>query len=169
MTSIGPIIAVYPGSFDPITLGHEDIARRTLRFADRLVVAVATTSSQPKKSLFTPEERVAMIQEVFADEERVEVVSFTGLLVSFAREAGANFVIRGLRAVSDFDYELQMAQVNQELWPDVETLFLTPDVRYSFLSASIVREVASLGGDVSNFVSPHVGDRLRRRFAGESP
>jgi pantetheine-phosphate adenylyltransferase len=169
MTQTGPLIAVYPGSFDPITLGHEDIARRTLRFADRLVIAVATTSSQPKRSLFTPKERVAMIREVFADEERVEVTSFVGLLVTFAREAGANFVIRGLRAVSDFDYELQMAQVNQELWPDVETLFLTPDVRYSFLSASIVREVASLGGDVSNFVSPQVDARLRRRFAEKSP
>ena len=159
-------LAVYPGSFDPITLGHEDIARRTLRFADRLVVAVATTSSQPKKSLFAPEERVEMIREVFAGEERVEVTSFSGLLVSFARERGAHFVIRGLRAVSDFDYELQMAQVNQELLPELETLFLTPDVRYSFLSASIVREVASLGGDVSNFVSPLVDVRLRTRFAG---
>jgi pantetheine-phosphate adenylyltransferase len=166
MTATGPIVAVYPGSFDPITLGHEDIARRTLRFADRLVVAVATTSSQPKRGLFSPEERVAMIREVFADERRLEVMSFSGLLVEFARGIGAQFVIRGLRAVSDFDYELQMAQVNQELWSDVETLFLTPDVRYSFLSASIVREVASLGGDVSNFVSPQVVTRLRQRFEG---
>lgn len=166
MTETGPIVAVYPGSFDPITLGHEDIARRTLRFADRLVVAVATTSSQPKKGLFSPDERVEMIREVFADEKRLEVDSFSGLLVEFARGIGAHFVIRGLRAVSDFDYELQMAQVNQELWPEIETLFLTPDVGYSFLSASIVREVASLGGDVSNFVSPQVATRLRERFEG---
>jgi len=166
MSATGTIVAVYPGSFDPITLGHEDIARRTLRFADRLVVAVATTSSQPKRGLFSPAERVEMIREVFADETRLEVTSFSGLLVEFARGIGAQFVIRGLRAVSDFDYELQMAQVNQELWSDIETLFLTPDVRYSFLSASIVREVASLGGDVSNFVSPQVVTRLRQRFGG---
>jgi pantetheine-phosphate adenylyltransferase len=106
-----------------------------------------------------------MIREVFQDEDRVEVTSFDGLLARFARDLGANFVIRGLRAVSDFDYELQMAQMNQELWPDIETIFLTPDVHYSFLSASLVREVASLGGDVSNFVSPQVVERLRDRFS----
>ena len=164
MSRTGPIIAVYPGSFDPITRGHEDIARRTLRFADRLVVAVARTATQVKKGLFAVEERVEMIREVFADEERLEVTSFQGLLVRFARERQANFVIRGLRAVSDFEYEFQMAQMNQELWPDIETLFLTPDVNYSFLSASLVREVASLGGDVSNFVSPSVLARLEERF-----
>lgn len=166
MSRSAPIIAIYPGSFDPVTRGHEDIARRTLRFADRLVVAVATTATQEKRGLFTVEERVEMIREVFSGEERVEVTSFHGLLVRFARERNANFVIRGLRAVTDFEYEFQMAQMNRELWADIETLFLTPDVNYSFLSASLVREVASLGGDVSNFVSGPVLARLRERFGG---
>lgn len=164
MTNPRPIVAVYPGSFDPITRGHEDIARRTLRFADHLVIAVAATATQSKKGLFDVQERVTLIREVFQGEEHVEVVSFQGLLAHFAREREARFVIRGLRAVSDFEYEFQMALMNQELWPDIETIFLTPDVNYSFLSASLVREVASLGGDVSNFVSPPVLARLNERF-----
>ena len=166
MTPTPPIVAIYPGSFDPITRGHEDIARRTLRFAHRLVIAVARTATQSKKGIFSVEERVEMIREVFAGDDAVEVTSFQGLLVDFARERNAHFVIRGLRAVSDFEYEFQMAQMNQELWADIETIFLTPDVNYSFLSASLVREVASLGGDVSNFVSPPVLRRLRERFHG---
>ncbi|HEX9885660.1 MAG TPA: pantetheine-phosphate adenylyltransferase [Longimicrobiales bacterium] len=160
------ITAVYPGSFDPITRGHEDIARRTLRFADRLVVAVAHTATHSKTGLFSVEERIQMVEEVFAGEERIECVAFQGLLVEFARARRANFVIRGLRAVSDFEYEFQMAQMNRELWPDIETLFLTPDRDFSFLSASLVREVAALGGDVSNFVSEAVLRRLRERFSG---
>jgi pantetheine-phosphate adenylyltransferase len=156
-----PLVAVYPGSFDPITLGHEDVARRTLRIADRLVIGVAYTSTQSKQGLFSIEERVELIREVFSDEPSVEVTPFQGLLVDFAREQGAHFVIRGLRAVSDFEYEFQMAQMNRELWPEVETLFLTPDQDYSFLSASLVREVSALGGDVSRFVSPPVLRRLR--------
>ena len=159
-----PLVAVYPGSFDPVTVGHEDIAERSLRLADRLVVAVAGTATQAKEGMFGMEERIAMLEEVFADEERIEVESFDGLLVDFARGVGAHFVIRGLRAVSDFEYEFQMAQMNQELWPEIETVFLTPDVNHSFLSASLVREVASLGGDVSNFVSEPVLRRLRERF-----
>ena len=151
-----PRTAIYPGSFDPITLGHEDIARRSLRLADELVVAVADRATHEKSGLFTVEERVALIREVFADEPRIRAASFDGLLVDFARRFGAQLIIRGLRAVSDFEYEFQMAQMNQELWAEVETLFLTPDVRFSFLSASIVREVASLGGDVSPFVSAAV-------------
>ncbi len=158
------MVAVYPGSFDPITLGHEDIARRTLRLADRLIVAVAHTATHAKNSLFDVEARVEMMREVFADDDRVECTQFSGLLVDFARERKASFIIRGLRAVSDFEYEFQMAQMNQELWPEAETLFLTPDVRYSFLSASLVREVAKLGGDVSPFVSPTVLARLGARF-----
>ena len=160
-----PIIAVYPGSFDPVTLGHEDIVRRTLRFCDHLVVGVAETATQAKGSLFPVAERLEIMREVFGNESRVDCVSFSGLLVDFARDEGARFIIRGLRAVSDFDYEFQMAQMNRELWNEVETIFLTPDVHYSFLSATLVREVASLGGDVSTFVSPLVLERLQRRFS----
>jgi pantetheine-phosphate adenylyltransferase len=166
MSPRGPVVAIYPGSFDPITRGHEDIARRTLRLADRLIMAVAHTSTQTKAGLFPVEERVELIREVFAGEERVETVAFQGLLVDFARDHGAHFVIRGLRAVSDFEYELQMAQMNQELWPEIETLFLAPEVDYSFLSSSLVREVAALGGDVRRFVSPPVLRRLQDRFGG---
>jgi pantetheine-phosphate adenylyltransferase len=158
--------AIYPGSFDPVTLGHEDIVRRSLALADRLIVAVAHSASQQKRGLFTVEERVSLLREVFAAEPRVECVSFQGLLVDFARRRGARLIVRGLRAVSDFEYEFQMAQMNQELWADVETVFLTPEVRYSFLSASLVREVASLGGDVSPFVSPLVLARMREKLAG---
>jgi pantetheine-phosphate adenylyltransferase len=160
------VVALYPGSFDPITHGHEDLARRALSVADRLIVAVAQTSTHSKLGLFTIDERVALIREVFDDEERVEVKSFEGLLVDFAKAQGAPLVVRGLRAVSDFEYELQMAQMNQELFPDMETIFLVPDVRYSFLSASLVREVARLGGDVSSFVSKPVLKRLKKKLRG---
>ena len=160
MTGSGTLVAIYPGSFDPMTRGHEDIARRTLRLADRLVIGVAHTATQAKRGLFGVEERVELIREVFADEPRVETVAFQGLLVDFARAQGAQFVVRGLRAVSDFEYEFQMAQMNQELWDELETVFLTPDVNYSFVSASLVREVARLGGDVSTFVSPVVLERM---------
>jgi pantetheine-phosphate adenylyltransferase len=157
-------IAICPGSFDPITLGHEDIVRRSLRFADRIIVAVAHRATQSKQGLFSVEERVRMIRDVFADEPRVEAVDFTGLLVDFARKRDARLIIRGLRAVSDFEYEFQMALMNRELWPHLETVFLTPSVEHSFLSASLVREVASLGGDVRPFVSPLVLDQLRSRI-----
>ena len=146
------IIAIYPGSFDPVTLGHEDIARRTLNLVDRLILAVAETATQAKSPLFTVEERLDLLGEVFAGETRVECLGFSGLLMDFARSLDADCIIRGLRAVSDFEYEFQMAQMNRELWPKVETVFLTPDTRFSFLSASLVREVAALGGDVSSFV-----------------
>ena len=164
MSRSKPVVALYPGSFDPVTRGHEDIARRTLRIADRLVIAVAHTATHAKSSLFTVDERVEMLEEVFHGEERVECVAFQGLLVEFARSRDARFVIRGLRAVTDFEYEFQMAQMNRELWEDFETVFLTPDAEYSFLSASLVREVAALGGDVSGFVSPPVLRRLQSRF-----
>jgi pantetheine-phosphate adenylyltransferase len=159
-----PRIALYPGSFDPVTLGHEDIARRTLRVADQVVVAVAHSSSQGRKPAFTVDERLEMLREVFADEPRISCVSFRGLLVDFAETLGAGFVVRGLRAVSDFEYEFQMAQMNREMRPRVEFLFLMPDSHLSFLSASLVREVARLGGDVDPFVSPPVLQRLRERF-----
>ena len=166
MTPSAPSVAIYPGSFDPVTLGHEDVAHRTLRVADRLVIAVAHSSTHAKQPLFTVKERVALLRDVFASEPRVECTSFQGLLVAFARARGARFIVRGLRAVSDFEYEFQMAQMNQELWPEAETVFLTPDVRYSFLSASLVREVAKLGGDVSRFVSPVVLERMHAKVRG---
>jgi len=167
MTQRRPITAIYPGSFDPVTLGHEDIARRTLQVADRLIVAVAETSSRARSPAFTLQERLEMLKEVFADEDRIECVAFSGLLVDFAMAREAKVVVRGLRAVSDFEYEFQMAQMNRELAPGVEFIFLTPDAALSFLSASIVREVARLGGDVSAFVSPPILERLRQRFGSK--
>jgi pantetheine-phosphate adenylyltransferase len=160
------VLAIYPGSFDPVTLGHEDIARRTLRLADRVLLAVAETSTQPKKHLFTVQERVELLKAVFEEDPRIDCTSFSGLLMDFARDRGAHCIIRGLRAVSDFEYEMQMAQMNRELWPDVETVFLTPDAPLSFLSASLVREVAALGGDASSFVSPKVLTAMQGKLAG---
>jgi len=164
MSASRPVIAIYPGSFDPITLGHEDIARRTLKIADRLIIAVAHTATQSKRSLFPVPERVELIREVFEGDDRVEVLAFRGLLVDFCREREVHVVIRGLRAVSDFEYELQMAQMNRELWEPLETVFLAPELDYSFLSSSLVREVAGLGGDVTRFVSPMVLKRLKAKL-----
>ena len=164
MTVNKPIVVIYPGFFDPVTLGHEDIARRTLKLADRLVVAVAETATQAKTALFNLQERLELLEEVFADEPRIECQSFSGLLVDFAKSVDARFIIRGLRAVTDFEYEVQLAQMNRELWVEIETVFLTPDLKYSFLSASLAKEVASLGGDVSKFVSEPVLRRLDGRF-----
>jgi pantetheine-phosphate adenylyltransferase len=158
-----PRVAIYPGTFDPLTLGHEDIARRSLKFVDRLIVAVAHHPTHHKDRLFSVAERVAMIEECFRDEDRIEVKEFSGLLVHFCENVGARIVVRGLRAVSDFEYEFQMALMNRELLPDLEMVFMTPAVEYTFLSASLVREIASLGGDVSRFVSAPVLRRLRER------
>ncbi len=164
MKSRREIVALYPGSFDPITHGHEELARRALAVTGRLIMAVAHSSTHDKQGLFAIEERVRLIEEVFADEDRIQVKSFQGLLVDFARQEGASLVIRGLRAVSDFEYELQMAQMNRELWGEIETIFMVPDVRYSFLSASLVREVARLGGDVSKMVSKPVLKGLKKKL-----
>ena len=158
--------AVYPGSFDPLTLGHDDIIRRSLRLVDGLIVAIAQTATQSKDVLFSIEERVDLIREVYKDEPRVEVVPFSGLLVSFARDRKARLIVRGLRAVSDFEYEFQMALMNRSLWPDVEVIFMAPNTRHTFLSASLVREVGRLGGDVSAFVHPEVLRRMEEKFAG---
>lgn len=156
--------AIYPGSFDPITRGHEDIVRRALRFVDRVIVAVAHRRTQRKDGLFDIDERVRLIGEVFGDDPRVTAGDFDGLLVDYARAQDAPLIIRGLRAVSDFEYELQMALMNRQLWDRLETVFLPPDVSHSYLSASLVREIASLGGDVSPFVSPAVYDALARHY-----
>jgi pantetheine-phosphate adenylyltransferase len=158
-------IAVYPGSFDPFTNGHEDIVRRALRFCDRVVVAIAHTASQQKSGMFSVAERLEMIREVFAGEDRVDAVGFDGLLVEFARSRHATLVVRGVRGVRDFEYELQMAMMNREMFPELETVFLTPAADRSFVASSLVREIALLGGDVSRFVSAPVFARVRRAAA----
>ena len=155
--------AIYAGSFDPITKGHEDLIHRTVGFVDHLIVAVAINSA--KQPMFTVEERTQMIAETFKGDSRVEVRSFTGLLVEFAKSVNSRLLIRGLRAVSDFEYEFQMAGMNRYLLPDVETMFLTPSDQYQFISGSIVREIAQLGGDVSKFVFPSVEKWLRAKLA----
>ena len=151
---------VYPGTFDPITRGHEDVVRRAAGLFGEVVVAVAASRSA---TLFTLEERVAMAREVFAGFDNVKVEGFDGLLMSYVRSQNARVVLRGLRAVSDFEYEFQMAGMNRTLHPDVETVFLTPAEQYTFISASIVREIARFGGDVSKFVSPLVVARLKEK------
>jgi pantetheine-phosphate adenylyltransferase len=151
--------AVYPGTFDPITRGHEDLVRRATRLFDQVVVAVA---SSRQSTFFSVDERVEMAKEVLAGYANVEVVGFSGLLMDFLREHGARIIIRGLRAASDFEYEFQMAGMNRNLYPDVETVFLTPGEQYMFISATMVREIASLGGDVSHFVNPTILPKLRR-------
>ncbi len=156
-------VALYAGSFDPVTHGHEDLIRRTFTFADRLVVAVATNVS--KQPLFTVDERVRFISEIFADEPRVEVRAFDGLLVNFARDVGACVNVRGLRAVSDFEYEFQMALMNRHLLPALETVFMAPSLDTTYISSSMVREVARFGGEVSGLVHPLVAHALAERFA----
>jgi pantetheine-phosphate adenylyltransferase len=154
--------AMYPGSFDPITNGHVDIIERGLRVFDRIVVAVL---ENPKKApLFTTKERVRMIQDIFASKKEVEVRAFHGLLVDFARARGTGVVMRGLRAISDFEYEFQMALMNRNLAPDVETFCLMPNVKYSFLSSNLVREVAALGGSVEGLVPGPVARKLRDKI-----
>jgi pantetheine-phosphate adenylyltransferase len=153
---------VYPGTFDPFTRGHEDLVRRASRLFDTVVVAIADSAS--KKPFFTAAERIAMAREVLQPFRNVEVVGFSSLLMDFVNEQGAQAVLRGLRAVSDFEYEFQMAGMNRSQYPDVETLFLTPEEKYTFVSATIVREIARFGGDVSKFVHPHVAQCLRHKF-----
>jgi pantetheine-phosphate adenylyltransferase len=157
---------LYPGTFDPITLGHEDLVRRAARLFDRVVVGVA--DSRGKQPIFDLDERVAMAREVLAVYPNVEVVGFTGLLMNFLRDQQARVILRGLRAVSDFEFEFQMAGMNRILHPDVETLFLTPSEQFMFISASIVREIGSLGGDVSQFVQPLIAQRLREKMQQKS-
>jgi pantetheine-phosphate adenylyltransferase len=154
-------VAIYAGTFDPITRGHEDLVRRAACLFDRVIVAIA--QNQPKRPFFSLAERVEMAQEVLAPYPNSEVCGFDGLLMDFLHAKGAKVIIRGLRAVSDFDYEFQLAGMNRNLYPEVETVFLTPGEQYLFISATMVREIAVLGGDVSKFVQPAVADRLRQR------
>jgi len=155
-------VAVYPGTFDPLTRGHEDLVRRASKLFDRLIVGIA--ESRSKTPFFTLAERVDMARQVLAPFTNVEVLGFDGLLMKFVRIQSAGVILRGLRAVSDFEYEFQMAGMNRNLFPDVETMFLTPGEQYTFISATMVREIASLGGDVSMFVQPLVGARLADKF-----
>ena len=156
-------IAIYAGSFDPITRGHEDLMRRSLGFADRLIVAVAKNAS--KSPVFTMDERVTLIRAAMADEPRIEVKSFDGLLVDFARSVNARVFIRGLRAVSDFEYEYQMALMNRHLAPSLETIFMVPSLETTYISASLVREVARFSGEVSGVVHPEVAKALQAKFS----
>lgn len=155
------IKVVYPGTFDPITRGHEDVVRRAAGLFDEVVVAIAASRTA---TLFTLDERVDMAREVFAGFGNVKVEGFDNLLMNYVKAHNARVVLRGLRAVSDFEYEFQMAGMNRTLHPDVETLFLTPAEQYTFISASIVREIARFGGDVSKFVSPLVGVKLKEKY-----
>ena len=157
-----PTVGLYPGTFDPITRGHEVLIERSLRVVDELVVGVAADTT--KEPLFGLDERVEMIRAVVGGEARIRVEGFEGLTVEFARSVGARVILRGLRAVSDFEYEFQMALMNKSLAPEIEILFMAPDATYSFLSSSLVREVARLGGDVGEFVAPVVAERLAARF-----
>jgi pantetheine-phosphate adenylyltransferase len=157
--------AICPGSFDPLTLGHVDIVRRSLAFADRVVVAVAFSPTHAKQGMFAVDERVAAIAETFADEPRVQAGSFQGLLVDYARTLGAGLVVRGVRNVADFEYENGMAMMNRQLAGGaLETVFLAPSPEHSYVSATLVRQIATLGGDVSRFVPPPVVRRLAERF-----
>ncbi len=160
------IKVVYPGTFDPLTRGHEDLVRRAAHVFDRVIVGVA--DSKAKNPLFAADERVAMAREVLAPMGNVEVSGFSSLLMDFVRSQGARIILRGLRAVSDFEYEFQMAGMNRHLYPDVETLFLTPSEQYTFVSATIVREIAKFGGDISHFVHPLVATRIRARVAEQA-
>ena len=155
-------IAVYPGTFDPLTRGHEDLVRRASSLFGRVIIGIA--ESRNKKPLFPLDERVAIAREVLAPYANVEVHGFDCLLMDFVHQQGASVIVRGLRAVSDFEYEFQMAGMNRNLYPEVETIFLTPGEQYMFVSATMVREIALFGGDVSKFVQPLVHERLKSKI-----
>jgi pantetheine-phosphate adenylyltransferase len=163
LTNKTPLTAVYPGTFDPMTLGHADLMRRAASLFDRLVLAVA--AGHHKRTMFTIAERLEMAQEIAAPYDNVEVMAFRGLLRNFVVELGGKVVVRGLRAVSDFEYEFQMAGMNRQLMPEVETVFMTPSDQFQFVSGTFVREIATLGGDVSKFVAPSVLQRLQERVS----
>jgi len=154
--------ALYPGTFDPVTLGHIDLIERALHLFDEVTVAIATSES--KIPLFTLEERIEHIETIFEENKRIKVIGFTGLVVDLAKEEESNILIRGLRAVSDFEYELQLANMNRAMSPDLESIFLTPKAKFSFLSSTLVREIASMGGEISSFVDPVIEKALKERF-----
>lgn len=154
--------AIYPGSFDPVTFGHLDIIRRAASIFDELTVSVLNNTQ--KTPLFSVEERVNMLEEVTKEYPNIKIHSFTGLLVEFAKECEAHIIVRGLRAITDFDYELQMAQTNRIMSPDLDTLFLTTSLEYAYLSSTTVKEVAAFGGDISAFVPPYVEEKIRERM-----
>ena len=154
--------AIYPGSFDPVTYGHLDVIKRSCKIVDELIVGVLNNNA--KMPLFSAEERVKMLEEVTKDLTNVKIVLFNGLLIDFARQQGADVVIRGLRAITDFEYELQMSQTNHKLEPSVETMFLTTSIEYSYLSSTTVKEIAAFGGDVSQFVTEAVSSELEKKM-----
>lgn len=156
-------VAVYPGSFDPITLGHYDIIERTSKIMDRLIIGVLI--NRAKTPLFSVEERVNMLKNVTLGLPNVEVHSFEGLLVDFARSYGAEVIVRGLRAITDFDYELQLSQTNRVIAPEIDTVFLTTNLKYSYLSSSTVKEIAFYGGDISEFLHPDIAKKVREKMA----
>lgn len=159
------ITAIYPGTFDPITNGHSDLVQRAARIFDRVILAVATGGQNgAKKSVFSADERVSLARDVLADMVNVEVIQFDGLLIDFVQKQNAQVILRGLRAVSDFEYEFQLASMNRHLNEKIETLFLTPAEQYSYISSSLVREIASLGGDISPFVHEQVATALNNRI-----
>ena len=154
--------AVYPGTFDPMTMGHVDLVKRASKLFDSVIIAIA--SSDSKKPMFTLEERIEIGNKIFADDPKVEVVGFSGLLVNFAKENGANILIRGLRVVADFEYEFQLANMNRAMSPDIESVFLTPKEEYSYISSSLVKEIATMGGDVDRFVDPVTLEALNQKI-----
>ena len=158
-----PRTAIYPGSFDPVTHGHLDVLKRALAIFDKVILGIAVNIN--KKSLFTAEERQEQLTALMADEPRVEVDQFSGLLVDYTRRRGAGTIVRGLRAVADFEYEFQLALMNRTLAPTVDTTFLMTDQRYMYVSSSLVREVARFGGDITEFVPPPIADALHKKFA----
>ena len=156
--------AIYPGSFDPVTLGHYDIIERASKIFDKLIVGVLINSA--KSPLFSVEERVKMLEDVTAALPNVEIKAFNGLLIDFVRQNDANVIVRGLRAITDFEYELQLAQMNRVIAPEIDTLFLTTNLKYAYLSSSMAKEVAMYGGDISEFLDPDVARKVREKYAG---
>ena len=154
--------AVYPGTFDPMSMGHVDLVKRASKLFDTVIIAIA--SSDSKKPMFSLEERIEMGNKIFAEDPKVEVVGFSGLLVNFAKDNDANILIRGLRVVADFEYEFQLANMNRAMSPDIESVFLTPKEEYSYISSSLVKEIATMGGDVTRFVAPVTLEALNQKI-----